>query len=58
MSYTLFITITLILAVIFSFAAWFNTQVIIRELSDLKERLHMKEEKKPPSSTMIWISKK
>lgn len=46
MSYTLFITITLILAVIFSFAAWFNTQVIIRELSDLKERLHMKEEKK------------
>ncbi|MBN8193785.1 hypothetical protein JI667_16665 [Bacillus sp. NTK074B] len=46
MSYTLIITIALILAVIFSFAAWFNTQVTIREISDLKERLHMKEEKK------------
>ncbi|MCR8850530.1 hypothetical protein NQ095_19095 [Rossellomorea sp. SC111] len=46
MSYTIFITIALILAEIFSFAAWFNTQVIIRELIDMKERLHMKEDKK------------
>lgn len=46
MSFTLFITIAVILAVLFSFASWFNTQVIIRELTDIKERLHIREEKK------------
>lgn len=47
MSYTLFVSIALIMAVLFSFAAWFNTQVIIRELTDVKKQLHIKEEKKP-----------
>jgi hypothetical protein len=45
---TVFITVALILAVIFSFAAWFNTQVLIREMTDMKEYLDMKEEKKRP----------
>ncbi|MGM0830652.1 MAG: hypothetical protein ACQEU4_20760 [Bacillota bacterium] len=46
MSYTLFISIALIIAVLFSFAAWFNTQVIIRELTDMKKQLHIKDERK------------
>jgi hypothetical protein len=46
MSYTLFISIALIIAVLFSFAAWFNTQVIIRELIDMKKQLHIKDERK------------
>jgi HAMP domain-containing protein len=46
MSYNIFVSIALILAVLFSFAAWFNTQVIIRELTDIKRQLHLKEEKK------------
>jgi hypothetical protein len=45
MSYTLFVSIALILAVLFSFAAWFNTQVIIRKLTDMKKQLHLKEER-------------
>jgi hypothetical protein len=46
MSYTLFISIALIIAVLFSFAAWSNTQVIIRELTDMKKQLHIKDERK------------
>ncbi len=47
MSYTLFVTIALILAVLFSFAAWYNTQVIIRELTEMKQHFNMKEDGKP-----------
>jgi hypothetical protein len=44
---TVLITIVISLAVFASVAAWFNTQIILRDLSKIKKELGVKEEKKP-----------
>ncbi|CAH0173237.1 hypothetical protein SRABI96_01247 [Peribacillus sp. Bi96] len=41
------IIIVLVLAIFASIAAWLNTQTIIRDLSEIKAKLGIKEEKKP-----------
>nr|WP_259547074.1 hypothetical protein [Heyndrickxia oleronia] len=43
---TIFI-IAIIVAVLASIAAWLNTQIIVRELAEIKENLGIKEHKKP-----------
>ncbi|MCP1122694.1 hypothetical protein NKR74_04950 [Bacillus sp. 3103sda1] len=42
------ITFVLVLAVFASIAAWLNTQTILRDLTEIKTKLGIKEEKKPP----------
>ncbi|GIN41259.1 hypothetical protein MHI39_19615 [Heyndrickxia sp. FSL K6-6286] len=42
---TIFI-IAIIVAVFASIAAWLNTQIIVRELAEIKEKLGIKEHKK------------
>ncbi|MGC4377643.1 hypothetical protein WD019_11980 [Fictibacillus sp. Mic-4] len=41
------LSIVPIVIVIASIAAWFNTQVILRELAEIKNKLGIKEEKNP-----------
>lgn len=41
------ITIGLVLAIFSSIAAWLNTQIILKELSEIKAKLEIKEDKKP-----------
>ncbi|MDH5161855.1 hypothetical protein P5X88_12980 [Heyndrickxia oleronia] len=43
---TIFI-IAIIVAVFASIAAWLNTQIIVRELAEIKEKLGIKEHQKP-----------
>lgn len=46
MTINILITIVLVLAIFASIAAWFNTQIIIRELSEIKAKLGITESKK------------
>ncbi|WP_166669473.1 hypothetical protein [Paenisporosarcina antarctica] len=41
------ITLGLVLAIFSSIAAWLNTQIILKELSEIKAKLEIKEDKKP-----------
>lgn len=41
------ITIGLVLAIFSSIAAWLNTQIILKYLSEIKAKLEIKENKKP-----------
>lgn len=43
---TILITVVLILAVFASIAAWINTQTIIKDLTEIKAKLGIKEIKK------------
>ena len=40
------VTIAIIFAVFASIAAWSNTQIILKELSEIKSKLGIKEERK------------
>ncbi|WP_162595852.1 hypothetical protein [Bacillus sp. CGMCC 1.16541] len=44
---TILITVSLIIITLSSVAAWLNTQLIVRELSQIKTHLGIKEETKP-----------
>lgn len=46
MTINIFIAIVLVLAIFASIAAWLNTQIIIRELSEIKTKLGISEIKK------------
>lgn len=41
------IAVILIVAVVASIAAWFNTQIILKDLAAIKQQLGIKEERKP-----------
>ncbi|WP_157256183.1 hypothetical protein [Bacillus timonensis] len=41
------ILLVLVLAIFASIAAWINTQTIIRDLTEIKAKLGIKEDKKP-----------
>ena len=41
------ITIILLILVFFIFATWLNTQTIVKDLSAIKTKLGMQDEKKP-----------
>lgn len=44
---TILITIVILLVVFASIASWFNTQTILRDLSEIMKELGIKEEKNP-----------
>lgn len=46
MAVNIFITIVLVLAIFASIATWLNTQIILRELSEIKVKLGIAEIKK------------
>ena len=46
MTINIIITIALVLAIFASIAAWLNTQIILRELSEIKAKLGIPEIKK------------
>lgn len=41
------ITIVLVLGALAAIASWANTQIMIRDLSEIKEKLDIKEDTKP-----------
>lgn len=47
LSFNIVIIILLIIAVFSSIVAWLNTQVILRDLSEIKTKLGIKEANKP-----------
>jgi len=46
MTINIIITVALVLAIFSSIAAWLNTQIILRELSEIKAKLGIAETKK------------